>query len=76
VAAATAIVFRNAVPIEPPTCRQLFTVAEATPASSARTPSVAVLIDGEKTRPGELDCVGRLIATAPVADVSYGEPPR
>ena len=32
--AVVAIVFRNAVPIEPPTCWQLLTVAEATPASS------------------------------------------
>ena len=39
------------MPIEPPTCWQLLTVAEATPASSWLTPKVAVLIDGAKISP-------------------------
>jgi hypothetical protein len=41
-------VLSSAVPIEPPTCWLVLTIAEATPASLRSTPSVAVLIAGAK----------------------------
>jgi hypothetical protein len=44
-------VLSTAVPIEPPTCWLVLTIADATPASEGSTPSVAVLIAGAKTRP-------------------------
>ncbi len=45
------IVLRSAVPTEPPTCCEVFTIAEAIPASLLRTPSVAVENAGAKIRP-------------------------
>ena len=46
VAALAASVLSSAVPIEPPICWLVLTIAEATPASRRSTPSVAVLIAG------------------------------
>ena len=45
------MVLSRAVPIDPPTCWDVLTMAEATPASAGRTPRVAVLIDGAMTAP-------------------------
>ena len=41
----------SAVPIEPPTCWEVLTIAEATPASRGGTPWVAVANDGAMVRP-------------------------
>jgi len=46
-----ASVLSSAVRIEPPTCCDVLTIAEATPASARATPAVAVAIAGAKTRP-------------------------
>jgi len=46
VIAEAAIELRNAVPIEPPTCWPVLTIAEATPESPWSTPAVALDIDG------------------------------
>ena len=43
--------FSSAVPIEPPICWAVFTIAEATPASWASTPEVAAFIAGAKIAP-------------------------
>lgn len=51
VAALLARVLSRAVPMEPPTCWDVFTVAEATPASSSLTPAVAMFIAGAMMRP-------------------------
>jgi hypothetical protein len=45
------IVLSSAVPTEPPTCCEVLTIAEATPASEPSTPSVAVLNAGAKMQP-------------------------
>ena len=50
-AALEASVLSSAVPIEPPICWPVLTIAEATPASRGSTPSVAVLIAGAMIRP-------------------------
>jgi hypothetical protein len=45
--AVVAIVFSSAVPIEPPSCWPVLSVADATPASEDRTPQVpAFIADG------------------------------
>ena len=51
--ALAAIVLNSEVPIEPPSCCPVFTLAEATPASAGATPNVPVLIDGAMTKPRE-----------------------
>ena len=51
VAADTASVLSRAVPIEPPTCCEVFTIAEATPLSRAGTPRVAVAKDAATVSP-------------------------
>jgi hypothetical protein len=45
------IVLSSAVPTEPPTCWEVLTIAEATPASDPSMPSVAVLNAGAKMQP-------------------------
>ena len=51
VVADTASVLSSAVPIEPPICCDVLTIADATPESWRGTPSVAVANDGATTRP-------------------------
>jgi len=51
VTADAASVLSSAVPIEPPICCIVFTIAEATPASLGSTPKVAVAIAALKTSP-------------------------
>ena len=51
VAALAAMVLSSAVPIDPPTCWLVFTIAEATPAKCPSTPSVAVWIDAGTIKP-------------------------
>ena len=50
-AAPAATVLSSAVPIDPPTCWLVLTVAEATPANERSTPSVAVCIDAGMIEP-------------------------
>jgi len=50
-AALAKIVLSSAVPIEPPICCPVLSVAEATPASCGGTPNVAVFIDGAMVKP-------------------------
>lgn len=50
-AAPVASVFSSAVPMEPPTCWLVLTIAEATPASRTATPYVARFITVAKTMP-------------------------
>jgi hypothetical protein len=45
------MVLSREVPIEPPSCCPVLTVAEATPASRGATPKVPVLNTGANTRP-------------------------
>ena len=49
--ALAATVFSSEVPIEPPSCCPVLTVAEATPASCGATPNVPVFIDGAIVKP-------------------------
>ena len=49
--AATATLFRAAVPIDPPTCMKVFAVAAATPANRMSIPLVATPMAGVKTQP-------------------------
>jgi len=49
--AVAAMVFSNAVPIEPPTCCEVWTTALATPASSWLTPTSATLVVDMKMKP-------------------------
>ena len=49
--AVTAIVESRAVPIDPPTCWETLTMAEATPLSLSAMPSVAVAMAGAKINP-------------------------
>ncbi len=51
VVAEAAIVFSSAVPIAPPTCCEVLTIAEATPASRGSTPVVARDIAGMNAVP-------------------------
>ncbi|CAB4936411.1 unannotated protein [freshwater metagenome] len=50
-AALAATVLRSAVPIEPPTCCMVFTVADATPESSGATPEIAPCMAGAMVAP-------------------------
>src|ERR1700689_5493005 len=45
------IVLSRDVPIEPPTCWPVLSVAEAAPASCGATPNVPVFIDGAVVKP-------------------------
>ncbi len=47
------MVLNSDVPIEPPSCWPVFTLADATPASASGTPNVPVLIDGAMIMPSE-----------------------
>jgi len=49
--ALSAIVLSAEVPMDPPTCCIVLTMADATPESSRRTPAVAVLMAGAMIMP-------------------------
>jgi hypothetical protein len=45
------MVLSSEVPMEPPTCWPVLTMADAAPASDGATPAVPVFIDGDITKP-------------------------
>ena len=49
------MVLSSDVPIEPPTCWPVLTMAEAAPASDDATSAVPVFIDGDITKPRPVD---------------------
>ena len=55
VVADTANVLNSAMPIEPPICWEVLTIAEATPLSCAGTPEVAVANDGARSAEADAD---------------------
>ena len=54
----------TAVPTEPPTCCMVFTIADATPASSRATPCVAVAMAGATMLPNPTPMTSRAGSTS------------